>query len=217
MWRVRILIAVGLALAVLQAGATFAGVSPFVAASIAPDLPRAAAGKPAPGMFLVSKRALGGTYFGETVIYLVEHDEQGTLGLIVNRSSNIRLADALPDIEQPLAARHRLYSGGPVEPAMIMMLLRGESAAQGMAHVAGRVYVSADRRVLDAALEAGRQASEFRLYIGYSGWSAGQLDAELERGSWHVVTADPDAVFSEESDSLWEWLIERLEPEGIEV
>ena len=216
MWRILILVAIGFALALLRAGATIAG-TPFVAASIAPGPPSAAAPKPAPGMFLVARRSLGGTYFGETVIYLVEHDAQGTLGLIVNRSSNIRLADAVPDIDEALAAPHRLYLGGPVEPAMIMMLLRSESAARGMAHVADSVYVSADRRVLDAALEARRRAGEFRLYVGYSGWSAGQLDAEIERGSWHVVPAHGDAVFAADSDSLWQRLIERLEPPGIEV
>jgi putative transcriptional regulator len=137
--------------------------------------------------------------------------------LIVNRSSEIRLADALPDIEGGTAAAHRLYYGGPVEPALITMLVRLESAAKGMAHVAGSVYVGADRDVLDAMLAAHKSASELRLYLGYSGWAAGQLDFELELGSWHVVPADADAVFSAESDSLWQRLIERLEPAGIEV
>jgi putative AlgH/UPF0301 family transcriptional regulator len=56
-----------------------------------------------------------------------------------------------------------------------------------------------------------------RFYIGHSGWAAGQLDFELERGSWHVVAADTDAIFSGKTASLWDRLIERLEPRGIQV
>ena len=217
MWRIRILIAIGFALAGLQASETIAGKSPLTPATIAPELPFSGIAKPAPGTFLVARRALDGTYFGQTVIYLVEHDAQGSLGLIVNRSSEIRLNDALADIDAEQAAAHRLYYGGPVEPAKILMLLRGQSADKGMALVAGSVYFSTDREVLDAALAAGNTASELRLYLGYSGWAAGQLYYELKRGSWFVVSASADAVFGDDSDSLWQRLIERLEPEGIEV
>lgn len=217
MWRIRILIAIGFALAVCQASATISRVYPLTPASLTPSLPHPVQARPAAGTFLVARRSLDGTYFGHTVIYLIEHDEQGTLGLIVNRSSQIRLTDALPDIEDEAAAAHRLYYGGPVEPSVIMMLMRGQSAVKGMAHVADSVYVSVDRRVLDAALAANRQADELRLYLGYSGWSSGQLDDELLRGSWHVVGASPEAIFAADSDSLWQRLIERLEPDGIEV
>lgn len=215
MWHIRILIMIGIALAVLQPSATPAGKP--LPATIAPELPFSGIAQPAPGTFLVSRRSLDGTYFGQTVIYLVEHDAQGSLGLIVNRSSEIPLGDALSDIDPGQAAAHRLYYGGPVEPAKIMMLLRGQSAASGALRVDASVYFSTDREVLDAALAANKTASEIRLYLGYAGWAAGQLNYELKRGSWFVVAASADAVFSDESDSLWQRLIERLEPEGIEV
>jgi len=217
MKRFRRLIAIGFAWLALQAGATIANSPPIALAAIAPALPLSKTARPAPGMFLVAKRALDGSYFDKTVIYLVEHDEQGTLGLIVNRSSEIRLTDALPDIDAKRAAAHSLYYGGPVELSIITMLIRGQTPAKGTALVADSVHVSRDRSVLDAALTANKSSSELRLYIGYSGWGAGQLDAELRRGSWHVVPASADAVFSADSDSLWQQLIERLEPEGIEV
>jgi putative transcriptional regulator len=86
-----------------------------------------------------------------------------------------------------------------------------------MAHVADDVYISSDRGVLEEVLAAKKPASELRFYIGYSGWAGGQLDFELERGSWHVVAADPNAVFSGDTGSLWDRLIERLEPTGIQV
>ena len=217
MWRIPVLLSIGLALAVFQASGSIAGKSPLLPASIAPDPPLSGAQQPGAGMFLVAKRTLDGTYFGRTVVFLIEHDENGTLGLIVNRSSEILLSDALADIDAGSAAAHRLHYGGPVEPSMIMMLVQSQSAAKGMAHVTESVYASVDRGVLDALLAANKDARELRFYIGYSGWSAGQLDGELERGSWHVVAADTHAIFAADSDSLWQRLIERLEPEGIQV
>ncbi len=100
---------------------------------------------------------------------------------------------------------------------MILMLMRSDSATEGMAQVVDDVYISSDRRILDEVLAAKKPDSELRFYIGHSSWAAGQLDFELLRSDWHVVTADTDAIFSGETDSLWNRLIERLEPTGIQV
>jgi len=192
-------------------------VEPLFRVSIDPDLPGTSPQDPAPGMLLVATRALYDSRFGKSVVYLVEHDEAGTLGLIVNRSSDTSLLKALPDIKDKQAAAHTLNYGGPVGPSLILMLMRNESPTRGMAHVAGGVYISSDLQVLEEVLAAKKIASEVRFYIGHSGWAAGQLDYELERGSWHVVKADTDAIFSGDTDSLWDRLIERLEPLGIQV
>jgi putative transcriptional regulator len=216
MWRIRILMAICVTLGVALAGESFAGGS-LVPTSIAPGLPSTITGKPGPGMFLVAKRALDDSHFGQSVVYLVEHGKDGTLGLIVNRSSDVSLSKAVPDIEDKLATAHALYYGGPVGLPMILMLVRSESAMEGMAHVVDDIYISSDRRVLDKVLAAKKPVSELRFYIGHSSWAAGQLDFELLRDDWHVVTADTDAIFSGETDSLWNRLIERLEPTGIQV
>jgi putative transcriptional regulator len=216
MWQIRKLMAICVTLGVVLAGESVAG-GPLVPTTISPILPDTITGNPGPGMFLVAKRALEDSHFGQSVVYLVEHGGDGTLGLIVNRSSNVSLSEAIPDIEDKLTTVHALYYGGPVGLPMILMLVRSESAAEGMAHVVDDVYISSDRRVLDEVIAAKKPDSELRFYIGHSGWAAGQLDFELLRGDWHVVTADTDAIFSGETDSLWNKLIERLEPMGIQV
>jgi len=203
-------------LGVALAGESVAGGS-LVPTSIVPGFPDTITGKPGPGMFLVARRALDDSHFGQSVVYLVEHGQDGTMGLIVNRSSEVNLSKAVPDIEDKLATAHALYYGGPVGLPMILMLVRSESATEGMAHVVDDVYISSDRRVLDEVLAAKKPDSELRFYIGHSAWATGQLEFELLRGSWHVVTADTDAIFSGETDSLWNRLIERLEPTGIQV
>ena len=208
--------AICVALGVSLAGESVVGGS-FVPTFIAPALPDTITGKPGPGMFLVAKRALDDSHFGQSVVYLVEHGEDGTLGLIVNRSSDVSLSEAVPDIDDKQATAHALYYGGPVGQPMILMLVRSESATEGMSHVVDDVYISSDRRVLDEVLAAKKSDSELRFYIGHSGWAAGQLDFELVRGDWYVVAADTDAIFSGETDLLWNRLIEQLEPTGIQV
>jgi len=89
MWGIRVLMAICVALGVSLASASVAS-GPLVPTSIAPALPGTSSGKPGPGMFLVARRALDGSHFGQSVIYLVEHDEDGTLGLIVNRGTRHR-------------------------------------------------------------------------------------------------------------------------------
>ena len=216
MWGIRILIGVCVSLGVALVGESVSGGS-LVPSSIVSASPNTITGNPGPGMFLVAKRALDGSHFGQSVVYLLEHGEGGTAGVIVNRSSDVSLSEAVPDIEDNLAAAHALYYGGPVGLPRILMLVRSESATAGMTHVVDDVYVSSDRRVLDEVLAAKKPDNELRFYLGHSGWAAGQLDFELLRGSWHVVTADTDTIFSGETGSLWNKLIERLEPTGIQV
>ncbi len=216
MWRIKDLGAICVALGFVLAGESVAAGS-FYPVSIAPALPDTRPRNPAPGMFLVATRGLEGSHFGRSVVYLVAHGKDGTLGLIVNRSSDISLSEAVPDLEHEQATTHALYYGGPVGLPMILMLMRGESVTEGMEHIADDVYISSERRLLEEALAAKKPERELRLYLGYSGWATGQLDTELVRGSWHVIAADADAIFSGETDSLWNRLIERLEPIGIQV
>jgi putative transcriptional regulator len=216
MRRRRFLITVCVFLGLALAGKSVASGS-LDRASVSQALPATSGGKPGPGMFLIARRSLEDPRFGQSVVYLVVHDEDGTMGVIVNRSSDISLSEALPDFEDEQAALHALSYGGPVGMPVILMLVRGQAAARGMAHVAGDIYISGERRVLEEIIASRKSASEVRFFIGHSGWAPGQLDFELERGSWHVVTADSDAIFSGETESLWPRLIERLEPEGIQV
>lgn len=174
-------------------------------------------GNPAAGMFLVATRALAGPVFGESVVYLVAHGEGGTLGLIVNRASDIRLSEAAPDLPAEQTGQHALFYGGPVGLPMTIMLGRGESVAEGMLQVADGVYISSEKAVIEEALAGDNSQRELRFYVGYAGWAAGQLDFEIAHGSWHVVPADPGEIFSAQTDSLWDRLIEKLEPPGIQA
>lgn len=173
----------------------------------------------APGTFLIAKRSLLDPTFSKSVVYIAEHDATGSVGLIVNQPSSFQLSDAMPDLDKDQAATHRLYFGGPVEISGILMLLRSDTPSEGMRFVADDVYLSADQRVLDKVMDKDSQLTprQVRFYAGYSGWGAGQLDFELARDSWFVIKADPDLLFSGDQITLWDDLIEQLDPSGIQV
>jgi putative transcriptional regulator len=173
--------------------------------------------QPASGMFLVARRSLTGPIFRRTVVLLLDHDMNGSLGLVVNRKISSTLADLVPDIESEEAEKHRMFFGGPVGTHQVFMLLSDTDPMPGVHQIATDVYFSADRQVLEKLLERKASDSEFHAYLGYAGWSAGQLVAEIERGSWELIQADPEAIFDNSDPTLWERLINKLEPLGIEV
>ena len=196
----------------------FAGIAGGLPHSPPPVSARQAAdSEPGPGKFLVAKRSLGDPNFAQTVVYLVAHGDAGSLGLIVNRASDVSLSEAAPDFPKQQADAYSLFFGGPVGIPMILVLGRGESVVDDMMHVADGVHISSERPVMEAALAAAASPDNLRFYVGYAGWAAGQLRFELERDSWHVVNAGPDAVFSADSASLWRSMIDKLEPIGIQV
>jgi len=173
--------------------------------------------EPAPGLFLVASRRMTDPHFSQTVIYLVIHNDQGTLGLVVNRPSPIRLSEAVSGIGREEGDDHAIYIGGPVNHDLITMLIRSEQENALMKQVADDVYFSHDRRVLDQLLAEQKPANALRCYMGHAGWTAGQLDKELEHGDWHIIKADPNAIFSSRPGSLWNRLIEKIDPGGLYV
>jgi len=173
--------------------------------------------EPAPGMFLVAQRGLHDRYFGQTVILLLRHGANGSLGLIINRKFNLQLSDAVEDIDKVEASKHAMFFGGPLGTHRVFMLMRQGDATDRAHQIVGDIYFSAHREVLEHLLEHKTSDSEMRLFLGYSSWSAGQLAGELTRGSWHLVEGNTEAVFDAGSGGLWEQLIDTLEPNGIEV
>lgn len=172
---------------------------------------------PAAGRFLVAQRGLSGGYFGRTVVYLVQHDATGTVGVIVNRPLGKKVAEVLPDTETADLGAYPVYSGGPVHRSIMVMLFRGDYRTELALHVDEDVYASSNTAMLAQMLAEHKPAHQLRLYAGQAGWAPGQLVRELERGSWYVTEGDPDALFSADADGLWSRLIERLDPPGILV
>jgi putative transcriptional regulator len=159
----------------------------------------------APGVFLVAARTLGDPNFAATVVLLIEYNPHGALGLVINRPTRFGIGEAIPELEGSAGSEGPVYFGGPVLPHRLLFAIGGESRPEGMQRVIEGVHVGGRLEALRAAL--GASASEARVYSGHSGWGPGQLDAEIARHDWYVVTADAGSVFSAAPDDLWPRLI----------
>jgi putative transcriptional regulator len=172
---------------------------------------------PAPGMFLVSARKLRDPHFRKTVIYILRHDQHGTLGLIINKPGALLLSRVLDNLDSEHARKHRLYYGGPVETSVITMLMENMTTSPLAEHIAGDIYFSNRRIVMERLLKEKKPASKLHFFHGHAGWVAGQLEQELGRGDWHLMEGNPRSIFSSEIRTLWQRLIRKLEPLGIIV
>ncbi len=165
------------------------------------------------GKLLVADKSMLDPRFAQTVIYLVRHDEKGAFGLIVNKPLvKIPLADLLRQLNvegTETQAELELYFGGPVQGELGFVLhSRDFAAAKATATVQGGYAVSDVRQVLRAISE--QKGPEKALFaVGYAGWAAKQLDAELERGDWSVIDADEDLVFDLPVSEKWSAALDR--------
>jgi putative transcriptional regulator len=160
------------------------------------------------GVFIVATGKLATSMFAESVILITHYESGGTMGLAVNRPSEIPLSKAFPDIERLQGESDALFLGGPVSPRAVFALLRSDQPQAGMERVAEGIYFS---RGLDPMLEdPSRDLSgdSTRVFAGYTGWAPGQLEAEIERGDWIVAWENPAVAFTRDVKKLWRKLLE---------
>ena len=161
--------------------------------------------EPAPGVFLVAAPRIDSGPFHQSVVLLLAHGEEGTLGLIVNRPTDISLSEALPGLGEGEVSPP-LFFGGPVGIEGLLVLFRSETPPPGAERVMGDVYYSGESGVLEQLLDDDEASEGLRLFVGHSGWAPGQLEGELLRGAWHVVPADAFTLFRTEPEWMWEHL-----------
>lgn len=170
------------------------------------------ADKLAPGQFLVASRDLGDPNFAHSVVLLLHYDdENGALGVIVNRRSDVPLSRVFEDLQGSKGRTDPIYVGGPVEAGSVLALLKSESKLKDAEHVFGNVYLISSKALLEKTLAAGVEASQFHVYLGYAGWAREQLEHEVDLGAWHVLPADATSVFHSDPESVWPRLIKQTE------
>jgi putative transcriptional regulator len=160
------------------------------------------------GRLLLATSALTDPNFRGSVVLVIQHGPEGTLGVVLNRPTRTALVEVVPSWAD-LAARPRVvFSGGPVQRgAAICLAERADGdRAQGWTPLFGRLGtldLDIDPELVRARL--GR----VRLFAGYAGWSPGQLEAEIEAGGWFVLEAEPDDPFSNDPQRLWRQVLRR--------
>ncbi|MDV8065523.1 YqgE/AlgH family protein [Rhodococcus sp. IEGM 1366] len=164
-----------------------------------------------PGSLLVSSTDLVEPAFRRTVIYMIEHNDAGSLGVVINRPSETTVQNVLPQWA-PLAANpSALYVGGPVKRDSALCLGTARNGAiidgvAGLRRVDGKVVMvdlDSDPNVIAPLVEG------IRIFAGYSGWTVGQLDSELERDDWMVTASLPSDVVTPSRIDVWARVLRR--------
>jgi putative transcriptional regulator len=162
--------------------------------------------EPAAGRLLVATPMLGDPNFVRTVVYLLEHDGGGTVGVVMNRPSHTPVGQVLPDWHDAVSGPAVVFGGGPVQPDGALCLGELHPGSTGIREVVDGVStVDLDGDVAVIAPNARR----LRVFAGHAGWSAGQLQDELDEGAWWVLPGGPDDLFSDEPRSMWRAVLRR--------
>ncbi len=158
------------------------------------------------GKLLVAGAALFDPHFRRAVVLVTEHDDEGALGLVLNRPAETKVTEAVPGLAPLVPEDALVFVGGPVDQHSVLVVAEFEDPDESASTIFEDVgFVRGDTDI-DLAAEATRRA---RVFAGYAGWSAGQLDAELAADGWIVVPAEREDVFGDEDDELWSSVLRR--------
>jgi putative transcriptional regulator len=152
--------------------------------------------------------------FNRSVVLLCEHGDEGAIGFVVNRPTDIRAAESVALDPPPRGdSGLMLWTGGPVEPQRGFLLLGDDPGVTDSERISDGFHLTASVEVLRRLLEAEPDAlarQHCRLLLGYAGWGPGQLDAELAASAWLTAGLDPALVFETPPETMWERAIRGL-------
>jgi putative transcriptional regulator len=172
----------------------------------------------AKGVLLVASPSLEDPNFRQAVVLVVDHGPEGTVGLILNRSTNVLLSKALPDITVLKGTSYRLFTGGPVEASRFLLLFRAKELPADARSVFDGVYLGRTPRVLEGIIARAKPTETFRAFAGFSAWAPRQLEAEMLLGAWAILPPDSVVIFDKDPATLWQDCLSRLQaPRGERV
>jgi putative transcriptional regulator len=157
------------------------------------------------GQLLIAGPALVDPNFWRTVVLVGEHSDEGALGVVLNRASETPAREAVPELAELADDMGAVHVGGPVQPSAIVVLADFAEPEHAPTLVLDTVGFLPGETDPDALGELRRA----RVFVGYAGWGPGQLDGELDEGSWIVEPALPEDVFTAEPDGLWSAVLRR--------
>ncbi len=163
---------------------------------------------PQKGSFLISEPFLPDPNFKRTVIILTEHNNDGTVGFVLNKRMEISLHDAMedfPSVDIPI------YFGGPVQPDTLHFI-HTIDILEGRHEIFDGLYWGGNFEALKAmAAKKFIKKENIIFFIGYSGWSPDQLDSEIKEKSWIVTPAKPELLFTDNQDDLWKTVLQSMD------
>jgi putative transcriptional regulator len=157
------------------------------------------------GHLLIAGPGLVDPNFWRSVVLVGEHSDEGALGVVLNRTSETPVDEAVPELAVLADGMGDVHVGGPVQPSAIVVLAdfaEPSEASDLVVESVGFLPAEVDPDTLGPLRRA-------RVFVGYAGWGPGQLDEELDEGSWIVEPALADDVFTDEPDALWSTVLRR--------
>jgi putative transcriptional regulator len=158
------------------------------------------------GQLLLASPTLLDPNFRRTVVLVGAHSEDGAIGVVLNRPSELTVGEAVPQLEPAVDEEEPVYFGGPVQPGAIVVLGEFLDPTPAGLLVLGRIGFPAPEAGIE---ELAQATARRRVFAGYAGWGEGQLDAEVEHGDWIAHPAIPDDIFTEAPLQLWRTVLER--------
>ena len=162
------------------------------------------------GALLVASPSLDDPNFHQSVLLIIEHGRGGTVGLILNRPTDVLLSDVLQDLPMLKRTTHRLFAGGPVGQTQMVLLFRLEGPYPDARLIFSRIYVGTPR-VLERIITQPKPTETFRAFAGFAGWAPGQLEHEMLEGAWGVLPKHSFDIFDKDPATLWRDSITRLQ------
>jgi putative transcriptional regulator len=163
---------------------------------------------PEKGKILISEPFLPDTFFNRTVVYLADHNADGSVGFILNKKLDIKVCDAISGFE---GWDEFLSMGGPVAPDTLHYLHNlGEKIPKSVL-VDENIYWGGDIDLIKDMISASElNNNQIRFFLGYSGWSAGQLERELKENSWVIAKINSDIILGNQVDDAWKKVLRGL-------
>ncbi len=164
--------------------------------------------EPVAGSLLVAAPSMDDPNFSRTIVLLLDAGHDGALGVVLNRPTELGVAEVLAPWADVVSGPDVLFAGGPVETDSALAVARVEDAEEPVGW--RRVFGSTGLVDLDVPVEILATAvSSLRIFAGYSGWSSGQLEDEIAQGAWYVVPAQPLDPFWDDPTGLWSAVLRR--------
>jgi putative transcriptional regulator len=155
------------------------------------------------GALLVASERVPDPRFSKTVLLLLHYDTDGAIGIAINRPTWVSAAQLFPGLPYMQRYRGRIFHGGPLAQANVLVLSRGAESSEPQAEpLLEDIYASTNLEFLEQRVDATTD-EVMRFYAGHASWGPGQLDEEIEAGSWRVVSASAERIFSEQPLALW--------------
>jgi len=157
---------------------------------------------PAKGKVLITEPFVNDDYFGRSIIFLCEHNEEGSFGFVLNKYLDIEIEE-LSDFAPSLT---KLSKGGPVGNKHLYFLHTLGNELEGAVHIIGDIYTGGDFEALIAKAKLGLiKPNQVRFFLGYSGWTTHQLEGELKQNAWLVSDViDTDSIMNTSNNNIWQ-------------